>query len=168
MGNMGGARAARTMTWSLDKRRNYSTMHSTCLTMGTRPPPPLSLSSSPLEAPTPLQRNVEDDVFDGGNTPVGAVYRGQGRQLGGRAIQSAIVCDAAIGGGGHRGGGGGRASGHRTVEATNYKRWGWDRSSDVRTLFEGEPATPSRPLCVETSNKQGECVLKISVVSAPP
>ena len=36
--------------------------------------------SSPLEAPAPLQRNVEDGVSDGGNTPMGVVYRGQGRQ----------------------------------------------------------------------------------------
>ena len=50
--------------------------------MGTRP----SLSpypSSPLEAPAPLQCNVEDYVSDGGNAPVGAVYRGQGVTVGG-------------------------------------------------------------------------------------
>ena len=35
--------------------------------------------SSPLEAPTTLQCNVEDDVSDGGNAPVGVVYRGNGR-----------------------------------------------------------------------------------------
>ena len=47
---MGGAGAARTMTWSLDKKRSYSTMHSTCLTMGTRPPSPpvLAAHSKPL------------------------------------------------------------------------------------------------------------------------
>ena len=39
--------------------------------------PPLSpYSSSSLEAPAPLQRNVEDDVSDGGNAPVGVVYKG--------------------------------------------------------------------------------------------
>ena len=125
--------------------------------------PPLSPSlSSPLEAPARLQRNVEDDVSDGGNPPVGAVYRGQGRQLGGRAIQSVVLGDAAVGGGGRRGGGGGgRVGGRRTVKTKNYKRWGWDRSSDVRMLFEGDPARPGHPLRVETSNKQGDCVLKI-------
>ena len=59
-------------------------------------------------------------------------------------------------------GGGGRAGGRRTVKATNYKRWGWDRSSDVRMLFEGDPARPRSPSpCGNVSNKQGECVLKI-------
>ena len=82
--------------------------------------PPLSLCpSSPLKAPAPSQHNVEDDAFDGGTAPMGAIYRGQGRQLGERAIQSTVVCDATIGGGG-------RVGGHRIVEATNYKRWGWD------------------------------------------
>ena len=129
---MGGAGAARMMTRSLDKRHSCSMMHSTCLTMGTCAP--LSpCPSSPLKALAPLQHNVEDNVSDGGNAPVGAVYRGQGRQLGGRAIQSAVVYDAAIGGGGGGGGSGsgGRAGGHRTMKATNYKRWGWDGSLDV-------------------------------------
>ena len=85
---------------------------------------------------------------------MGIVYKGQGRQLRGQAMQSTIVCDAAIGGGG-------RASGRRIVKATNYKIWGWDRSSEVRMLFEGDPTRPSQPLCVETSNDQGECMLKI-------
>ena len=105
---------------------------------------------SPSPAPLSLQRIVEDDVSGGGNAPVGAVYRGQGRQLGGRAIQSVVVV-----------GGGGRAGLHHTVKHANYKIWGWDRSSDVRTLFEGDPARPSHPLCVETENKLGDCVLKI-------
>ena len=34
---------------------------------------------SPSPAPLSLQRIVEDDVSGGGNAPVGAVYRGQGR-----------------------------------------------------------------------------------------
>ena len=34
---------------------------------------------SPSPAPLSLQRIVEDDVSGGGNEPVGAVYRGQGR-----------------------------------------------------------------------------------------
>ena len=55
------------------------------------------------------------------------------------------------------GGGGGR----RTQKTTNIKRWGWDRSSKVRTLFEGDPARPGHPLCVETENKLGDCGLKI-------
>ena len=46
--------------------------------------PPLSpYPSSPLEALAPLQRTVEGDVFDGGNAPVGAMYRGPKRQFGG-------------------------------------------------------------------------------------
>ena len=49
--------------------------------------PPLSpWPSSPLEAPAPLQHNVEDDVSDGGNAIVGAVYKGSGRQLGGASV----------------------------------------------------------------------------------
>ena len=123
---MGKVGAARTMTRSLDKKRSCSTMecskmHSTGLTIGMRPPLSPCPSSS-LETPASLQCNVEDDVSDGGNAPVGAMYRGQGRQLGGRAIWSAVVYDVAVGGGG---GGGGRATGGRTVKATNYKRWGW-------------------------------------------
>ena len=47
------------------------------------------------------------------------------------------------------------------MKATNYKRWGWDLSLDVWMLFEGDPARPGHLLCVETSNKQGECMLKI-------
>ena len=53
-------------------------------------PSPLSpYSSSPLEAPAPLQHNVEDDVPDGGNAPVGAIYKGQGPQL--RAERSSLL-----------------------------------------------------------------------------
>ena len=45
---------------------------------------PLSPSPrSPSLAPLSLQRIVEDDVSGGGNAPVGAVYRDQGRHLGG-------------------------------------------------------------------------------------
>ena len=66
--------------------------------------------------------------------------------MGGPAIQFAIVGDAIIVGGG---GGGGCASVRRTVKHANYKRWGWDRSSDVRMLFEGDPTRPSHPLRVE-------------------
>ena len=37
--------------------------------------PPLSpYPSSPLKAPAPLQRNVENDFSDDGNAPMGAVY----------------------------------------------------------------------------------------------
>ena len=53
-----------------------------------------SLSPSPRSpslAPLSLQRIVEDDVFSGGNAPVGAVYRGQGRQLGERVIQFVVL-----------------------------------------------------------------------------
>ena len=84
---------------------------------------------------------------------VGAVYRGQGRQLGSRAIQSVVGGDAVIVGGGGRRGGGGRAGVHHTVKHANYKRWGWDRSSDVRTLFEGDPARLGHPLHVQTSEQ---------------
>ena len=80
---------------------------------------------------------------------MGAVYKGQGRQLGGRAILSAIVCDVAVGGGA------------RAVKATIYKRWGWDPLSKVRMLSEGNSARLGHPLHVETSKTQGECVLKI-------
>ena len=58
-------------------------------------------------------------------------------------------------------GGGGRGGGRRTQKTTNIKRWGWDRSSGVRTLFEGDPARPGHPLHVETENKLGNCVLEI-------
>ena len=50
--------------------------------MGTRPPSSTS-PTSPRQASAPLQCNVEDDVFGGGNAAVGLVYRGQGRQMGG-------------------------------------------------------------------------------------
>ena len=94
---------------------------------------------------------------------MGARYRGQGRQLGGRAIQSAVGGDAIVvsGGGGGRHSGAGRAGVCRTIKHANYKTWGWDRSSDVRMLFEGDPATPGHPLHVETKNKLGDYVLKI-------
>ena len=150
MGNKGGAQAAKWMTQSLDNKRNCSTMLWTCLTMGTCPP----LSPCPTsahQASASLPHNVEDDVFEGGNAAGGPVSRIQGRQLGGRAMQSAVVV----------GGGGGRGGGRRTQKTTNIKRWGWDRSSEVRTLFEGDPARPGHPLCIETENKLGDCVLKI-------
>ena len=114
--------------------------------------PPLSPSpTSARQASASLQHNVEDDVSDGGNATGGPVFRVQGRQLGGRAMQSAVVV----------GGGGGCGGGRRTQETTNIKRWGWDRSSEVRTLFEGDPARPGHPLHVETENKIEDCVLKI-------
>ena len=114
--------------------------------------PPLSPSpTSARQASVSLRYNVEDDVSDGGNTAGGPVSRVQGRQLGGRAMQSAVVV----------GGGGGRGGGRRTQKTTNIKRWGWDRSSEVWTLFEGDPTRPGHPLCVETENKLGDCVLKI-------
>ena len=117
---------------------------------------------SPSPAPLSLQHIVEDDVSGGGNAPAGAVYRGLGRQLGARAIQSAAGGDAivVVVGGGRRGGGG-RAGVHHTVKHANYKRWGWDRSSNVRMLFEGDPARPDHPLRVEIENKLGDYVLKI-------
>ena len=117
--------------------------------MGTRPPS-LPPTSTP-QASASLQYNVEDDVSDGSNAARGLVSRVQGRRLGGRAMQSAVVV----------GGGGGRGGGRRTQKTTNIKRWGWDRSSEVRTLFEGDPARPGHPLHVETKKKLGDCVLKI-------
>ena len=160
MGNMGWAGAARTMIRSLDKKqsldrkRRCSTMPWSCLIMGTcapSRPPSRPLLGAPPQAPLSLQRIVEDDVSGGGNAPVGVVYRGQGRQLGGRASDPLLLL---VGGG--RRGGGGRAGVHRTVKHANYKRWGWDQSSDVRTLFEGDPARPGHPLRVETKNKLGD------------
>ena len=55
---------------------------------------------------------------------MGAMYRGQGRQLGGRAIQSTIGGDAIVGGGGgggggERRGGGGGAGVCRTSKTRN-------------------------------------------------
>ena len=82
--------------------------------------------------------------------------------MGGRAIYSAIGGDAIVvvgGGGGCRGGT--RCAGVRsTIKHANCKGWGWDRSSDVRMLFEGDTARPSHPLHVETENKLGDCMLK--------
>ena len=59
------------------------------------------------------------------------------------------------------GGGGGYGGGRRTQKTTSIKRWGWDRSSEVRTLFEGDLARPGHPLHMETKNKLGDCMLKI-------
>ena len=55
---MGGAGAARTMTWSLEKKRSCSMLHSTCLTMATRPPSLLVLAahSKPLHLCTAMLR----------------------------------------------------------------------------------------------------------------
>ena len=72
----------------------------------------------------------------------------------GQAIQSIVGGDAIVVAGGGRGV-------HRIVKHANYKRWGWDRSSDVWTLFEGDPARPGHPLRMEIENKMGDCVLKI-------
>ena len=108
----------------------------------------LPLSSSPttaLQASASLQHSIEDDVFDGGNATGGPVSRVQGRQLGGRVMQPAVVVGSV----------GGRGGGRRTQKITNVKRWGWDRSSEVWTLFEGDPARPGHPLHVETENKLG-------------
>ena len=58
-------------------------------------------------------------------------------------MQSAVVV----------GGGAGRGGDRRTQKTTNIKRWGWDWSSKVRTLFEGDPTRLGHPLCVETENK---------------
>ena len=114
--------------------------------------PPLSPSpTTALQASASLQHTIEDDVSDGGNAAGGPVSRVQGRQLGGRAMQSAVVFGSV----------GGRGGGGRTQKTTNVKRWGWDRSSEVRTLFAGDPARPGHPLRVETENKLGDCVLKI-------
>ena len=114
--------------------------------------PPLSPSpTTALQAFASLQHSIEDDVSDGGNATGGPVSRVQGRQLGGRAMQSAVVVGSV----------GGRGGGRRTQKTTNVKRWGWDRSSEVRTLFKGDPARPGHPLRVETENKLGDCVLKI-------
>ena len=66
-------------------------------------------------------------------------------------MQSAVVV----------GGGGGCGGGCRTQKTTNIKRWGWGRSSEVQTLFKGDPARPDHPLRVEIENKLGDCVLKI-------
>ena len=41
------------------------------------------------------------------------------------------------------------------------KNGGWDRSSDVRMLFEGDPARLGQSFYVETENKLGDSVLKI-------
>ena len=47
---------------------------------------------------------------------MGVVYRGQGRQLGGRAMHFVVVNDAAVVDGGRVGGG------CHTVKTPNYKR----------------------------------------------
>ena len=53
--------------------------------------------------------------------------------------------------------GGGCGGGRHTQKTTNIKRWGWDQSSEVRTLFEGDPARLGHPLCVVTENKCRGC-----------
>ena len=87
----------------------------------------------------------------------------RGNSLGGRAIQFAIGGDAivVVGGGGGRRGCARRAGVCHTIKHANYKRWGWDRSLDLRMLFEGDQARLGHPLHVETKSKLGDCVLKI-------
>ena len=114
--------------------------------------PPLSPSpTTALQASASLQHSIEDDVSDDGNATGGPVSRVQGRQLGGRAMQFAVVVGSV----------GGRGGGRRTQKTTNVKRWEWDRSSEVRTLFKGDPSRLGHPLHVEIENKLGDCVLKL-------
>ena len=167
MGNMGWAGAARTMIRSLDKKqsldrkRRCSTMPWSYLIMGTCAP------SRPLLGAPPQPRFL-CSVLLRMMSLVAAMHLWElcievrGDSWGGRATQSAVGGDAivVVGGGGRRGGAR-RVSVLRTVKHANYKRWGWDRSSDVRMLFEGDLARPCHPLCVETENKLGDCVLKI-------
>ena len=84
---MGWVGVARTMIRSLDKKTEFqqeTQVQYNVLELfdygNVRPLLP-SLSPSPRSPPGPasLQRIVEDDVSGGGNAPVGAVYRGQGR-----------------------------------------------------------------------------------------
>ena len=75
----------------------------------------------------------------------------RGDSWGDEAMQSTVVVCS----------GGGRGGGRRTQKTTNIKRWGWERSSDVQMLFQGDPARPSHPLRVETKNKLRDCILKI-------
>ena len=88
---------------------------------------------------------------------MGPVYKGQGPHLGGRAMQSSVVGDDVV----VVGDGGGRRGGCRTIKTPNYKRRGWNRSSEMWMLFEDKQARLGHPLYVETSNKQGACMLKI-------
>ena len=46
---------------------------------GDAPPPLSSSPTSPCQAFAALQRNVEDDVSNGRNAPMGAMHRGLGR-----------------------------------------------------------------------------------------
>ena len=74
-----------------------------------------SLSPSPttaLQGSASLQHSIEDDVSDGGNATGGPVSRVQGRQLGGRAMQSVVVVGSV----------GGCGGGRRTQKTTNVKR----------------------------------------------
>ena len=113
--------------------------------------PPLSPSlTNPCQDCAPLQCNFENDVSGGGNVAIGSVYKGQGRHVWGRVMQSAIVGDDVVVG-----------RGRRIAKIQIVKDGGWDRSSDVRMLFEEDPARLGHPLHVEMSNKQGACVLKI-------
>ena len=71
-------------------------------------------------------------------------------------MQSAIVVVVVVvAGGGGGGGGGGRVGGRRTVRTLNYKRWGWDRSSNVQMLFENVPARLDHPLCGNVEKARG-------------
>ena len=143
---MGGTGVARTMTWSLDKKRSYSTMHSTYLTMGMRPPSLLVLAahSKPLHLCSIMLRMMSLMAA----IHLWELYTKIKGHNWGRAIQSAIlcnattICDVAVGGGG-------RVGGHRTMIATNYKRCEWDRSLDVRMLVECDPSRLGHPLHVK-------------------
>ena len=150
MVNKGGTRASKddNMEFGQQTQLQYNTLN---LFDYGEAPTPCPTPISPCKSSAPLQRNVEDDVFGAGNAAVGPVYRGQGRQVGGRAIQFDIVGDDVVVGGG----------GFHTKKTPNYKIRGWDRSSNMQMLFEDDPARPSHPLHVEMSNKQGVCVLKI-------
>ena len=92
--------------------------------------------------------------------------------MGGWAIQFAIVYDAIIGGGGRGGDGGGggdgRASGRRTVKATNSKRRGWTRHQTwgccLKAIQLGQ-VTLSMWKC---RTSKGSAFCKLGVVFATP
>ena len=71
-----------------------------------------TFTTTALQASASLQHSIEDDVSDGGNATGGPVSRVQGRQLGGRAMQSVVVVGSV----------GGRGGGRRTQKTTNVKR----------------------------------------------
>ena len=77
MGNKGGVRIARMMTQSLDKKTQLQYDALDFFDYGDAPP--LSpYPASPRQASAPLQRNIEDDDFDGTNVAMGPVYRDKG------------------------------------------------------------------------------------------